>query len=153
MGDLVHMFVVIEGLGGDNDEPDACCMNHKVRQEAIWRPDGGVCERCHLPECRHTMEIPEMSHYPLRKMIVTWTPKINCCSGILIVVTEDFDPQPEVLGFSPCVFFLCPCLGGPVQHSERGWTRLSRVRQHVCAQQLQTRPESSQAGARRVCGE
>lgn len=74
MGDLVHMFVVIEGLGGDNDEPAACCMNQKVRQEAIWRPAGGVegvCGWCHLPECRHTVEIPEMSHYLLRKMAIT----------------------------------------------------------------------------------
>lgn len=43
MGDLVHMFCVIEGSGGDSDEPAACCMNQKVRSgEAIWRPDGGV---------------------------------------------------------------------------------------------------------------
>lgn len=93
MGDLDHMFVVIEGLGGDKDELDACCMNQKVRQEAIWRPDGGACERCHLPECRHTVEIPEMSHYPLRKMAITWTPKINYCSGIYLL-------QPKILTHS-----------------------------------------------------
>lgn len=50
MGDLVHMFAVIEGSRGDNDEPAACSMNQKVSAgEAIWRPDGGVeaCGKCH----------------------------------------------------------------------------------------------------------
>lgn len=36
------MFGVIEGSGGDNDEPAACCMNQKVRQETIWRPFSGL---------------------------------------------------------------------------------------------------------------
>ena len=44
MGDLVHMFGVIEGSGGDNDEPAPCCMNQKVRQEAVERPYGGLME-------------------------------------------------------------------------------------------------------------
>lgn len=44
MGDLVHMFGVIEGSGGDNDEPAACCMNQKVRQEAVERPSGDLME-------------------------------------------------------------------------------------------------------------
>lgn len=52
--------------------------------ETCWR-SGGVCEWCHLPECRHAVEIPEMSHYLLRKMTITWTHKTNCCSGIWLL--------------------------------------------------------------------
>lgn len=46
MGDLVHMFGVIEGSGGDNDGPAACCMNQKVRQEAVERPYGDLMVEC-----------------------------------------------------------------------------------------------------------
>lgn len=48
MGDLVHMFGVIEGSGGDSDESAACCMNQKVRghMETWWR-SAGVYEQCH----------------------------------------------------------------------------------------------------------
>lgn len=58
MGDLLHMFGVIEGSGGDNDE--RACMLYESKKkrkrseargsgEAIWRPDGGAeraYERC-----------------------------------------------------------------------------------------------------------
>lgn len=87
MGDLVHMFGVIEGSGGDNDEPAACCMNQKVRQEAVERPYGDLMEEWRgvwavsSPECRHIIKIPWMSHYLLRNITITCTPKQIVAQG------------------------------------------------------------------------
>lgn len=92
MGDLVHMFGVIEGSVGDNDEPAAWYMNHKVRQEAVEWPYGGLLEEgrgvwaMSSPECKHIMKIPEMSHYLLRNITITCMLKqivaqgFRCCN-------------------------------------------------------------------------
>lgn len=94
------MFGVIEGSGGDNDEPAACCMNQKVRQETIWRPfeaQRGV-RAVSSPECRHIViytlyiymtDIIGMSHYPLRNITITCMSTqmaaqgFCCCNGRL----------------------------------------------------------------------
>lgn len=74
------MLGVIEGSGGDNDVPAACCMNQKVRQEAV-RPYGDLMEEWRgvravsSLECKHIMKIPEMSHYLLRNITITCMPK------------------------------------------------------------------------------
>lgn len=87
MGDLVHMFGVTEGSGGDNGVPAACCMNQKVRQEAVEWPYGDLMKErrdvwaVSSPECKHIMKIPEMSHYLLRNITITCTLKQIVAQG------------------------------------------------------------------------
>lgn len=83
MGDLLHMFGVIEGSGGDNDER-ACMLyeskkkKKEVRPEAVGRPYGGLMEEqsgrmsgVSSPACRRIIKIPGTSHNLLRNITIT----------------------------------------------------------------------------------
>lgn len=87
MRDLVHMFAVIEGSRGDNDEPAACSMNQKVSAgEAIWRPDGGVeaCGNSVIPRMQTYYGDPGDVTLPIKKYDYHLYTKTNRCSGILL---------------------------------------------------------------------
>lgn len=84
------MFVVIEGSGGDNDEPAACSMNQKVSAgEAIWRPDGKVeaCVNSVIPRMQTYYGDPRDVTLPIEKYYYHLYPKTNCCSGVFTAVT------------------------------------------------------------------
>lgn len=86
MKDLVHMFGVTEGSGGDNDEPAACYMNHKVRQEAVEKPYGDLLEgwKGYMSSVITRMPTyydPRDVTLPVEKYYYHLHVEINCCSG------------------------------------------------------------------------
>lgn len=91
MGDLVHMFGVIEGSGGDSDEPAACCMNQKVRHEAVERPYVELmvvwrgCMSSVIARMPTYYEDPKDVTLPTEKYYYHLYAETNCCSGILLL--------------------------------------------------------------------
>lgn len=115
MGDLLHMFGVIEGSGGDNDEPAACCMNHKVRQETVERPYGDLmeggeegCANSVIPRMQKYYEYPRDVTLPIEKYYYHLYPRNKLLLGDFSAVTGDCDSQHAVQGahLHSCILLL-----------------------------------------------
>lgn len=142
MQDLIHMFGLKE-----NGMSSLWPLWIKVRQECEEHME----TRGGLEGCTSSV-ITRMSTYydPRNVPLPAEKCPFPCIWNQFTVVTRPCDSQRAV---QPRRSNLSCLSGGLVQHCERGRPRPSRVWQHVCSQQLETRPQSSQAGAGRVCGE
>lgn len=121
--------------------------------ETWWRAVWAVSS----PEYRHIMKTPVISHYLIRNITLTCMLKqivvqgFYCCNRILWLAVCCPSCAHTLMYLPICSIPLLS--GGLVQHCECGRPRPSSVWQYVRPQQLKTRSESSQTGARRVSWE